>query len=262
MNKHVPKWARGTFELIQHGQQHVDIGGDFDRRIAFISFDNAIEAAITTYLELNPSLRGGRIFLKEDVKRWTANYHTKIEFFCEHAEEHTSNSEIFSQDAIYYHGIRNEMYHYGKSTVPNFDDVYGIRGVALKVFSVLFDIDAEKILEDSIDKPETTLTSNELTPQTVFLQNYVALEQMLRDRLLQHKDVAEIPKNASLRWQIYNESYGLTPPSDYTRIINEGRALRNKMLHGQEDEPFEAISTAQWVELSNSLIQIREFVSN
>lgn len=53
-------WATGTFELLVHAEGHLRGGEDFDRRIALISFDNAIEVAITTYLTLHPIQRGDR----------------------------------------------------------------------------------------------------------------------------------------------------------------------------------------------------------
>ncbi len=48
--KPLPPWAKGPFELLVHAEGHFIAGEDFDRRIALISFDNAIEVAITTYL--------------------------------------------------------------------------------------------------------------------------------------------------------------------------------------------------------------------
>ena len=73
----IPPWANGPFELIVHAEGHLRDGEDFDRRIALISFDNAIEVAITAYLTLNPIQRSGRSYSKADIERWLANYHTQ-----------------------------------------------------------------------------------------------------------------------------------------------------------------------------------------
>jgi hypothetical protein len=51
-------WAQGPKELIQHAVDHLAIGGDFDRRIAMISIDNAVELMLKTYLELPKRSRG------------------------------------------------------------------------------------------------------------------------------------------------------------------------------------------------------------
>src|ERR1051326_8517754 len=57
MSTNLKPWMKATFELIVHAETHLREGGDFDRRMAHIGFDNAIEVAISTYLGLNPFTR-------------------------------------------------------------------------------------------------------------------------------------------------------------------------------------------------------------
>jgi hypothetical protein len=76
----LPPWANGPFELLLHAEGHLRAGEDFDRRIALISFDNAIEVAITTYLTLNPIQRGNRCYENIDVEKWLNNYPSKLAF--------------------------------------------------------------------------------------------------------------------------------------------------------------------------------------
>ena len=45
-------WSEGPKELLQHAVDHISHDGDFDRRIAMISIDNAVELMIKTYLGL------------------------------------------------------------------------------------------------------------------------------------------------------------------------------------------------------------------
>jgi hypothetical protein len=71
-------WARGPFELIRHAEGHLKAGTDFDKRMALISFDNAIEVAITTYLRLHPAQRSGKTYQRDAVDKWLANYHSKL----------------------------------------------------------------------------------------------------------------------------------------------------------------------------------------
>ncbi len=35
-------WTDGPRELIQHAVDHLALGGDFDRRVAMVSIDNAV----------------------------------------------------------------------------------------------------------------------------------------------------------------------------------------------------------------------------
>jgi hypothetical protein len=76
MTVSLPSWAYGPFELLIHAEGHLRGGDDFDRRIALITFDDAIEVAIATYLTLNPIQRGNRAYPKSDVEKWMNNYHT------------------------------------------------------------------------------------------------------------------------------------------------------------------------------------------
>ena len=45
-------WIDGPRELLQHAIDHLTQGDDFDRRVAMISIDNAVELTIKTYLGL------------------------------------------------------------------------------------------------------------------------------------------------------------------------------------------------------------------
>ena len=77
----LPPWALGPFEIILHAEMHYRNGEDFDRRVAIVGFDNAIEVAIHTYLNLHPIQRQNRTYQKTNVEKWLDNFHTKIEFF-------------------------------------------------------------------------------------------------------------------------------------------------------------------------------------
>lgn len=147
----LPPWAEGPFELIFHAELHYRAGEDFDRRIAMIGFDNAIEVAITTYLSLHPMHRGGRTYQNTQVQQWLVNYHTKIEFFELECGQRGVALVVARTHIIWYHQIRNKQYHEGGNSTPNLADLRGIRQAALWVFSVLYDIpDPEAILSARI----------------------------------------------------------------------------------------------------------------
>lgn len=114
----LPPWAEGPFELIFHAELHFRAGEDFDRRIAMIGFDNAIEVAITTYLSLHPMHRGGRTYADANVQQWLRNYHTRIEFFVAECGRRTLAVMIETGHIIWYHQIRNEQYHRGGNSTP------------------------------------------------------------------------------------------------------------------------------------------------
>ena len=96
-------WAEGPFELILHAEVHRLAGDDIDRRIALISYDNAIEVAITTYLSLNPLQRQNRQYRRDDTEKWLTNYHTKIEFFLDEIARRGVPQEYDKATVVWYH---------------------------------------------------------------------------------------------------------------------------------------------------------------
>jgi hypothetical protein len=151
-------WAQGTFELIVHAEMHRRDGGDFDRRMALISFDNSIEISITTYLTLNPIQRNGVEYRRQDVDQWLKNYHTKLDFYFHELQQRSLPEEMEKSEIVWYHDHRNEQYHGGSRRIPESRVLEEIRKAALWVFSVLFDVrDLEEILEKEILSREPQL---------------------------------------------------------------------------------------------------------
>lgn len=151
MNAPLPPWANGPFELLVHAEGHLRGGDDFDRRIALISLDNAIEVAIATYLTLNPIQRGGRSYPKSDVEEWLNNYYTKLDFLEAEIAARGGSWQIEKGHIIWAHDHRNEQYHGGFKGTPEKTVLEIIRGAALWVFAMLFDItDPEGALDQAI----------------------------------------------------------------------------------------------------------------
>lgn len=144
-------WANGPFELVVHAEGHLLKGDDFDRRIALISFDNAIEVAITTYLTLNPIQRCGRTYLRTDVEKWLDNYYTKLDFLEAELTARGLGWATEKSHIIWAHDQRNEQYHGGQKGTPEKNVLKIIREAALWVFSLLFDVnDADALLKQAI----------------------------------------------------------------------------------------------------------------
>jgi hypothetical protein len=142
-----------AFELIVHAEQHLRDGSDFDRRVALISFDNAIEVAITTYLGLHPIQRGGREYRRDDVARWLGNYHTKLEFLEGEVQTRGLTLQIPCDEIIYYHKIRGDQYHTGGSGIPEAECLSALRLAALETFGFLFDVSqVDDLLEESLER--------------------------------------------------------------------------------------------------------------
>ncbi len=141
MSSGLHPWAYGPYELLLHAELHMRDGDDFDRRIAMISYDNAIEVAITVYLSLNPIQRQGRKYDKVKMDSWLKNYHRKIDFLMQEIKQRKIKCEITKEEIVWYHDIRNKQYHGGGNTIPQLRDLQKIRQIAMWIFSFLYDIE-------------------------------------------------------------------------------------------------------------------------
>ncbi|GEM_PF-738741 len=155
-------WTRAAFELIVHAELHLRDGGDFDRRMAHIGFDNAIEVAITTYLGLNPIQRQKKSYAKADIEKWMTNYHTKLEFLEQEAKSRGWTLKIPNDEVVFYHDIRNTQYHAGGPGIPEADHLAALRIAALDTFAMLFGVpDAKKVLDERVQE---RLASDDVRP--------------------------------------------------------------------------------------------------
>jgi hypothetical protein len=156
-------WADGPFELIVHAELHRRDGDDFGRRIALVGFDNAIEVAISTYLQLHPIQRQNRDYKRDDVEKWCRNYHTKLDFFFIEISTRGLTASFEKGVCIWCHEVRNGQYHAGGPTIPRERELLEIRKAALEIFAVLFDVPA---VEDVLNARVTELTEKNLPQRT------------------------------------------------------------------------------------------------
>jgi hypothetical protein len=256
-------WARGPFELIRHAEGHLKAGTDFDKRMALISFDNAIEVAITTHLRLHPSQRGGKTYPKDTVAKWLANYHSKLEFLF---DEYLQNASLFLtvtlDEIIWYHSLRNDLYHAGNGMVPDEHNISGARNSALCVFSVLFDVDAEKILaeETASSIQPVSAKDTKLPASMLFLESFIRLERILSSTAQiigpQSKSTAR-PSSVRENWRRFT----LEVPGnrvDHQRIIEDAHVIRNALVHGQSP----GVPEDTLLLLAEKLDHISEFVTS
>ena len=179
----LPPWAVGPYELLRHGDLHLREGGDADLRIALISFDNAIELAVSTYLDLNPKQRGGLSFPREDMQRWLTNFHTRLEFL-EHLVVNVNKRQMAHDPLamVFYHGLRNKIYHQLGALLPRAQHVAEAREAAVWVFSTLFGVDANAILAAEAEgAPVETPITDKLPPETDLIALYLELKREVAD---------------------------------------------------------------------------------
>jgi hypothetical protein len=147
----LPPWTDGPFELLVHAELHLRAGEDFDRRIALISFDNAIEVAITTFLTLHPIQRSGKTYRNEKIDEWLGNYHSRLDFVEAELASRGLPWDVQRSHIVWAHAQRNEQYHAGNKGVPDKKCLAIAKRAALWLFGMLFDVtDSESELNSAV----------------------------------------------------------------------------------------------------------------
>lgn len=231
-------WARGPFELIKHADGHLKDAGDTDRRIALIGFDNAIEVCIDVFIKLHPKLRGGLELRNEDVEKATRNYHTKIEWLDKYVEANDLEIQFSIEEIVWYHTLRNELYHSGNGMVPEMHVLEGVRTAALAVFSTLFRIDISPMLGSDLpkrNKPTEKILFAAQNDEMEFLRLFIEFERALELTLksISPKPDAR-PRAARQMWEEY-KSLSKTPP-EWDKVVQKVMPMRNLIAHGQSDK--------------------------
>lgn len=232
-------WALGPFELLQHADEHLQLGLDIDKRMALIGFDNAIEVSIITYLLLHPSQRAGRQFPRADVERWERNFHTKLEFL-EHFISRYSEAgmTVGLDEMMYIHQIRNELYHNGKGLVPAEAQLKDARRAAVWVFDVLFDEDAESLLQTRQDPaPGVPVDEVQMSPQAQFLQAFIRLRKSLEGILAGLKGGDNVAlADLHTAWAEVIQQFDEAGAEEHLEALKLADEVHHSLLEGKNEE--------------------------
>jgi len=236
----IDPWPRGPLELIRHADGHLRDAGDTDRLIALIGFDNAIEVCIDVFINLHPRLRGSVEITRQERDKALRNYHTKVEFLDRHVQAQDISIKLPIEHIVWYHQLRNELYHSGNGMIPELHVIQGCRDAALTVFRVLFGVDVARQLgmaNAPKDMSAVRLPRSSSNDAMELLRIYVDFEQALRQaserRGLQLKD----RETAVRLWSQYRATVPLE--SRWDEVVRRASQFRNAYAHGQ---PVEASS--------------------
>jgi len=143
-------WSEGPKELLQHAVDHLSHDGDFDRRIAMISIDNAVELMIKTYLGLpKRKIKGNRPSRKE-LEAASSSFPLLLDLLEAYVDDKLT---AVSLDEIeWYHRIRNQLYHSGNGITVEAARVQTYLSLAKTMFQNLFETELELAAESSIQK--------------------------------------------------------------------------------------------------------------
>ena len=128
-------WLSGCYELLEHGIEHFLNDTEFDRRLAMISIDNALELAVKTYISRN--LRVLNIKRKDynNIKR---NFSKLLSLILKVVPNKVSEQELSSIE--HNHELRNNLYHEGIGISVNKEIVKSYTEEVIALISKLYEV--------------------------------------------------------------------------------------------------------------------------
>ena len=211
-------WIEGPLELLKHGLEHLQLGSDFDARIAMISIDNAVELMIKTYLGLPSRVTGITGLSRRRYEEISQSFSSLLDGFEEFAPDKIVGIEL--GDIEWFHRLRNQLYHEGNGITVEREKVEGYAEIVKILFSNLFTV----AVEDFIERRPHSLVGE-------FFSDWASLEQeliRLRDKYAVAKKDRLTPPTMLIR-QL--EQAGILPASSIQQF-NVVRQFRNELAHG------------------------------
>ncbi|WP_223449476.1 MULTISPECIES: hypothetical protein [unclassified Pseudomonas] len=251
--KKLKPWARGPLELIQHAEEHLRGDSDFDRRMVLVSFDNAIELSIITFLSLNPIQRSGLQYEKAQVGKWMHNFHSKLEFLEYYVVSQLKQEMLIERDVlVYYHSIRNELYHNGNGFAPALEIVDGIKSAAHWVFSVLFESKPEDHFVSRVVESKSPFPTDEtgLSSATLFLKAFIDVKNLLNSEM--GADGVEHSSSLVSAIRKFAENYPIKLPDGLVAAAVKAEEVREVMLGGEQPD-------LSGVELKNLSSELKKY---
>lgn len=182
-------WVVGPFELFLHAETHLKEAGDADKRMALVGFDNVVETSVQTFLELHPAQRNNLDLDRGKVQTWKTNFHTKLDFLEWLCEKRSAASGTPKDEMIWYHNLRNSLYHAGNGFVPALRHIQGARSAAKWVIEFLFGIDVEAELQNELESTDQRPPTPPQGPSAVE-------EPSSADRQVRLMDLVEIARDS------------------------------------------------------------------
>ena len=135
-------WLSGCYELLEHGIEHFLNDTEFDRRLAMISIDNALELAVKTYISRN--LRVLNIKRKDynNIKR---DFSKLLSLILKVAPSKITEQELSSIE--HNHELRNNLYHEGICISVNKEIVKSYSEEAISLISKLYEVDLGNLVK-------------------------------------------------------------------------------------------------------------------
>lgn len=203
-------WVGGVIELLEHAIVHINEASDFDRRIAFISIDNAVELSIRTFLALPKRVRKHDVPSRKELQDAENSFPMYLDLIEKYATDKLIAFEL--SDIEWYHRLRNQLYHNGTGLTVEKSKVEAYYEISKNLFELLFD--------------ETLPPQQDITYVTAigsFMQKWSKFERDFRLKL---------PPKDGLAYYWKRDFLG-SIDEDLVPIFNEVMSFRNNVVHGE-----------------------------
>ena len=201
-------WASGAIELLRHADSHINLETAFDRRIAFISVDNAVETSIRTFLSL-PQAKSGIKVKRKDLEDVENSFPGLLHLLWQRAGNRLPG--IDEADIEHYHRIRNTLYHNGTGLSVDEEYLLAYRQIAVLLVKKFFGVD----LGDPQPAPS--------------LERLIVLWNQIEETLKLKYGRSGITHTHPYRWEEAMQAGKLT--KDEIKQLIELRAIRNEQVH-------------------------------
>jgi len=213
MNK---TWASGAIELLKHAVGHINLNTAFDKRIAFISTDNAVEIMVKIYLSLPKQFFGDERPSKKEIDDCNNSFTNYLSLLVKCADKKLIGFD--PGDIEHYHRIRNTLYHDG--TGLSVDQEY------LNAYFVLAKLLLKRLFNVDFQEHHEKVSLEKLIVNWNHIEEYLT---EISERRLVDKDTDKWAEEFS---------EGLIT-MNLIEDINNLRQLRNKMVHSKSIDNLE-----------------------
>lgn len=128
-------WVSGPRELLDHGLEHLGKESDFDRRMALICIDNAVELIIKTYLALPKRINSSRPS-RRALDEAFQSFPSMLDLLEDVAGSRLGGIDL--SDIDWYHTLRNQLYHGGNGLTVERQKVQVYAEIASRLYRNLF----------------------------------------------------------------------------------------------------------------------------
>jgi hypothetical protein len=163
------------------------LGQEFDRKMALISYDNAVEVSINSFEPIKKTVASELSNPKDFY-----NFPVKMKFF----ERYVSSTlhkpmQVSKEQIMRFHLLRNNLYHQGEQSkiyVPSLQDLKGSQQATLWVISTLSNMDLAPFLPtlstlQTFHAEQIDYQATEYPPEVKFLDIFIDLDKKIREAL-------------------------------------------------------------------------------